>query len=409
MSIYDTLNVRTIINCTGTFTRLGGTLMAPEVTAAMVEASKHFVSLEELQFAAGTFIAEVTGAEAGYVTSGAQAGLVLSIAACITGLDPVKMDRLPNTEGWPNQVIMARVHRNSYDHAVEAAGGRIVEVGTSDRVTGSDYAAAITDQTVAILFLPWNAILFLPWNRGGISLADVVAVAHDHQIPVVVDGAGRLDEPSNLQNFIREGADLAVFSGGKFIRGPQASGFVAGRKRLISAIAWQHLDMDVTPAVWSVPRALLDVEAMPFVPRQGIGRGYKAGKEEIMGLVTALRLFLQRDHAAERETCARRLHILVDQVQGTPHLTPEFVASGPFHAGLPVARIGVDATGLGMDAFAFTRALIEGSPSIHPLERELAQGAILFNPFGLVEGDAERIASRCREIVSEHLAQVAQA
>jgi L-seryl-tRNA(Ser) seleniumtransferase len=296
---------------------------------------------------------------------------------------------------------MARVHRNSYDHAVEAAGGRIVEVGTSDRVTGSDYAAAITDQTVAILFLPWN--------RGGISLADVVAVARDHQIPVVVDGAGRLDEPSNLQNFIREGADLAVFSGGKFIRGPQASGFVAGRKRLISAIAWQHLDMDVTPAVWSVPRALLDVEAMPFVPRQGIGRGYKAGKEEIMGLVTALHLFLQRDHAAERETCARRLHILVDQVQGTPHLTPEFVASGPFHAGLPVARIGVDATGLGMDAFAFTRALIEGSPSIHPLERELAQGAILFNPFGLVEGDAERIAARCREIVSEHLAQVAQA
>jgi L-seryl-tRNA(Ser) seleniumtransferase len=399
MSIYDTLNVRTIINCTGTFTRLGGTLMAPEVTAAMVEASKHFVSLEELQLAAGKFIAEVTGAEAGYVTSGAQAGLVLSIAACITGLDPVKMDRLPNTEGWSNQVIMARVHRNSYDHAVEAAGGRIVTVGGAERVTAAEYAAAINDQTVAILFLPWN--------RGGITLAEVVAVARAHNLPVVVDAAGRLDDPSNLQNFIREGADLAVFSGGKFIRGPQASGFVAGRKRLISAIAWQHLDMDVTPAVWSVPRELLDVEAMPFVPRQGIGRGYKAGKEEIMGLVTALRLFLQRDHAAERATCARRLQILVDQVQGTPHLTPEFVASGPFHTGLPIARIRVDAAGLGMDAFDFTRALIQGEPSIHPLERELAQGAILFNPFGLVEGDAERIAARCREIVNEHLAQVA--
>jgi L-seryl-tRNA(Ser) seleniumtransferase len=297
MSIYDTLNVRTIINCTGTFTRLGGTLMAPEVTAAMVEASKHFVCLEELQFAAGNFIAEVTGAEAGYITSGAQAGLVLSIAACITGLDPVKMDRLPNTdtrhssmsgidEGLPNQVIMAQVHRNSYDHAVEAAGGRINTVGTAERVTPDDYAAAINDQTVAILFLPWN--------RGGITLPDVVAVGRAHNIPVVVDAAGRLDEPSNLQNFIREGADLAVFSGGKFIRGPQASGFVAGRKHLISAIAWQHLDMDVTPEVWSVPRELLDVEAMPFVPRQGIGRGYKAGKEEIMGLVTALRLFQQR-------------------------------------------------------------------------------------------------------------------
>ena len=402
MSIYDTLGVRTIINGTGTFTRLGGTLMAPEVTAAMVEASKHFVSLEELQFAAGKFIAELTGAEAGYITSGAQAGVVLSIAACITGLDPVKMDRLPNTEGWPNEVILAKAHRNSYDHSVEVAGGKIVTVGTDERVTPDDYAAAITDKTVAILFFPWN--------RAGITLPDVVKVAreqstHNQKIRVVVDGAGRLDEPSNLQNFIQDGADLAIFSGGKFIRGPQASGFVAGRRELISAIAWQHLDMDVTPEVWCAPRELLDVEAMPFIPRQGIGRGYKAGKEEIMGLVTALRLFAQRDHAAERATCAQRLKILVERIEDTPHLTGEFLEAGTFHRGLPSARIRVDEAGLGMDAFAFTRALIAGSPSIHPLERELAQGAILFNPFGLVEGDAERIAARCHEIVSEQLAR----
>lgn len=401
MSIYDTWNVRTIINCTGTFTRLGGTLMAPEVTAAMVEASKHFVALEELQYAAGKYIAEVTGAEAGYVTSGAQAGLVLSIAACITGLDPVKMDRLPHTEGWPNEVIMAQVHRNSYDHAVEAAGGRIVTVGTAERVTPEDYAAAINEKSVAILFLPWN--------RGGITLPDVVAVARAHNLPVVVDAAGRLDEPSNLQTFIREGADLAVFSGGKFIRGPQASGFVAGRKHLISAIAWQHLDMDVTPEVWSVPRDLLDVEAMPFIPRQGIGRGYKAGKEEIVGLLTALHLFVERDHAAERENCARRLKILIERVEDTPYLSGEFLEAGSFHRGLPMARIRVDEAGLGMDAYAFMRALIGGNPSIHPLDRELAQGALLFNPFGLVEGDAERIAARCHEIVSEHLAQKARA
>jgi L-seryl-tRNA(Ser) seleniumtransferase len=284
---------------------------------------------------------------------------------------------------------------------VEAAGGRIVTVGTAERVTPEEYAAAINEQTVAILFLPWN--------RGGITLPDVVAVGRSHNIPVVVDAAGRLDEPSNLQNFIREGADLAVFSGGKFIRGPQASGFVAGRKHLISAIAWQHLDMDVTPEVWSVPRELLDVEAMPFIPRQGIGRGYKAGKEEIMGLVTALRLFQQRDHAAERETCARRLKILVEQVDDTPFIEGEFFEAGQFHRGLPAARIRIDEAGLGMDAYAFMRELINGSPSIHPLDRELAQGAIIFNPFGLVEGDAERIAARCREIVNTHLAQTARA
>jgi D-glucosaminate-6-phosphate ammonia-lyase len=295
---------------------------------------------------------------------------------------------------------MAKLHRNSYDHAVEAAGGRIVTVGSDERVTADDYAAAINDQTVAILFLPWN--------RGGITLPDVVAVARAHNIRVVVDGAGRLDEPSNLQNFIRDGADLAVFSGGKFIRGPQASGFVAGRKALISAIAWQHLDMDVTPEVWSVPRELLDVEAMPFIPRQGIGRGYKAGKEEIVGLVTALRLFVQRDHAAEREVCGRRLRVLVEQIEDTPYITGELLEAGTFHRGLPSARIRIDEAGLGMDAPAFMRALIAGSPSIHPLDRELAQGAILFNPFGLVDGDAERIAARCHEIVNEHLAQTAR-
>ncbi len=401
MSIYDTIGVRTIINGTGTFTRMGGTLMAPEVTAAMVEASKHFIVLEELQFAAGKFIAEITGAEAGYVTSGAQAGLVLSIAACITGLDPEKMNRMPHTAGWPNEVIMAQVHRNSYDHGVEAAGGHIVTVGTAERVTPEDYAAAITDKTVAILFLPWN--------RGGITLPEVVEVARAHNIYVVVDAAGRLDEPSNLQTFIREGADLATFSGGKFIRGPQASGIVAGRKDLISAIAWQHLDMDVTREVWRVPQELLDVDAMPFIPRQGIGRGYKAGKEEIVGLLTALKLFLQRDHAAERETCARRLKILVERLEDTPYLQGEFLEAGTFHRGLPSARIRIDEAGLGMDAYAFMRALIDGSPSIHALDRELAQGALLFNPFGLVEGDAERIAARCHEIVSEHLAQRARA
>jgi D-glucosaminate-6-phosphate ammonia-lyase len=401
MSIYDTLGVRTIINGTGTFTRMGGTLMAPEVTAAMVEASKNFIVLEELQFAAGSFVAEVTGAEAGYITSGAQAGLVLSIAACITGLNPEKMNQLPHTEGWPNEVIMAQVHRNHYDHGVEAAGGHIVTVGTADKVTPEDYAAAINDKTVAILFLPWN--------RGGITLPEVVEVARAHNIYVVVDAAGRLDEPDNLQAFIGEGADLATFSGGKFIRGPQASGFVAGRKHLISAIAWQHLDMDVTPAVWRVPQELLDADAMPFIPRQGIGRGYKAGKEEIVGLITAIKLFLQRDHAAERADQARRLKTLVERVEDTPFLQGEFIEAEAFHRGLPGARIRIDEAGLGMDAYTFMRALIDGSPSIHPLDRELAQGALRFNPFGLVEGDAERIAERCHEIVSEHLAQRAKA
>ena len=179
-NVYESLNVKPGINAIGTFTRLSGSLMPPEVVQAMVAASQHFVCMEELQYQAGKVIAELTGAEAGYVTSGAQAGLVLSIAACLTGLDPTKMDRLPHTDGMPNQVIMAKAHRNHYDHAVEAAGGHIVEVGTETLCRPEEIEAAITDQTVAILHLPWP--------NGKITLAETVAVCVDGDWDGGVDG-----------------------------------------------------------------------------------------------------------------------------------------------------------------------------------------------------------------------------
>ena len=388
-TIYDSLNVRPVINAIGTFTRLSGSLMPPEVVQAMADASRHFVLMEDLQFQAGQVIAEVTGAEAGYVTSGAQAGLVLSIAACITGLDPYKMDKLPHTDDMPNQVIMAKAHRNHYDHAVEAAGGRLVEVGTDELCQAADIEAAINAQTVAILHLPWP--------QGQITLAETAEVAHRHNIPVVVDGAGKLDEPANLRNLIAQGADLVVFSGGKYIRGPQASGFVAGRRDLIAAIAWQHLDMDAVQEVWTAPRELLGVARMPFMPRQGIGRGYKAGKEEIVGLITALRLFVQRDHGAEKARCAQQVQTIVDGLADVPNIHAEIMPPEPGRT-LPLARVRIDQQALGMSGNDFILALKTGEPSIHPLERELKQGAIVVHPFGLQEGDDLKIVRRIREI-----------
>lgn len=393
MNIYESIGVRPIVNATGVFTRLGGALMPPEVVQAMAEAAKQGVCMEELQYRAGLVIAEITGAEAAYVVSGAQAGIVLSIAACITGLDPAKMDRLPDTTGLKREVIMAKAHRNHYDHAVEAAGGKIVEVGTEDACRPDQLEAAINQQTAAIFFLP-------DWPQGGLSLAAAVEIGRKHRIPVVVDGAGRLDVPENLRRYVASGADLVIFSGGKFIRGPQASGFICGRRELISAIAWQHLDMDVTPSVWAAPRELLAVEEMPFIPRQGIGRGYKAGKEEIMGLVAALRLFVNRDHAADRAMWERRLREIIDGLAGAPHVQAEFLAAGDFHTGLPYARIRLDEPALGMDAYEFTRKLAQGDPPIHPSDRELAQGSLLINPFCLLDGDAAKIVQRVKEIIT---------
>lgn len=392
MSIYDTLGVRPIVNATGVFTRLGGSLMPSEVLDAMAQASQHYVCLEELQYRAGQTIAEMVGAEAAYIVSGAQAGIVLSIAACITGLEPAKMDQLPNTDGMKNEVLLAKGHRNSYDHGIEAAGARIVEVGSEDLCTKDEVAAAIGERTAAIFFVPERP-------QCGLTLQDAIDVGRAHGIPVVMDASGRLDVPQRLHRYVAAGPDLVIFSGGKFIRGPQSSGFVCGRKDLISAIAWQHLDMDVTQQIWCPPPELLDVAAMPYLPRQGIGRGYKAGKEEIVGLVTALRLYLQRDWPAERVVWDRRLHHIADGLVNVRHVDARYHPVSESHPGLPFVRIAIDEAGLGMTGFDFYLALAEGDPQIHASDREVVQGAILINPFGLQEGDDAIIVRRVREIV----------
>jgi len=377
---YESLGVEPIINAIGTFTRLGGSLMPAEVVEAMRRASLRFVCMEELQHAAGRAIAGMTGAESAYVTSGAQAGLVLSVAACITGLDAARMDRLPDASGLRREVVMDRRHRNHYDHAVEAAGGVIVEA--------EDVAEAINGRTVAVLHLPWDEDRF--------PLAEVVRVAHGHGVPVIVDAAGRCDEPGNLTRFTAAGADLVCWSGGKYIRGPQASGFVCGRRALISAIAWQHLDMDITPRVWTAPRELLDPADLAHVPRQGIGRGYKAGKEEIVGLVAALRLYFLRDHAAEKAACRAKLLTICRDLQAVPHVTAELIEPDPVQGGFARARVRIE----GMDGYDFIWALKTGKPSIHPGERELERGAVIIHPFGLQDGDEREIVRRVKEVAS---------
>ena len=397
MSVYEELGVTPIINALGTFTRVGGSLMAPEVLDNMRAAAGQFVCLEELQHAAGKIIAQMTGAPAAYVTSGAQAALVLSVAACITRLDARKMDQLPDTTGMRHRVLMARMHRNHYDHAIEAAGGKIVDIGGDTTCDPAEFAKAIDEHTAAILFLPWN--------EDRLTLPQVVAVARQRNVPVVVDAAGLCDEPANLTRFVREGGDLVCFSGGKYIRGPQSSGFVCGRRDLISAIAWQHLDMDFTPSVWTAPRELLNPEELAFIPRQGIGRGYKAGKEEIVGLLTALRLYWKRDLKAEKAASLQTLKWICEQLHGLKGVTAEIIEPYAPASGFPLARMTVDQTVLGLTGYDFIRALKNGMPRIHPGERELDRGAVVIHPFGLQQGDEQAIVQRVREIVSSQPAK----
>src|ERR671910_1127781 len=293
MGIYEELGLRTVINASGTLTRLGGSRMAPEVLAAMADAAASFVPIDDLQARAGEIIAEVTGAEAGYVVSGAAAGLSLGVAACVAGMDVAAMDRLPDTSGLKDEVVVQRGHRNAYDHAIRAVGVSMVEVGYlgypgAGGVQPWQIAAAITERTAAVAC----PILDTP---GTVPLPVVCQIAHERGLPVIVDAAAELPPAENLRRFISEGADLVVFSGGKAIGGPQASGILVGRRDLIQSAALQQLDHDTYFEQWNPPPSLFDKSSLIGFPASGVGRVAKCGKEEIVGLLTALRLFLAED------------------------------------------------------------------------------------------------------------------
>src|SRR5918995_3054523 len=298
-NVYERLGVRTIINANGPSTRLSGGIMRPEVAEAMVEASQHCVDMAALQARASELIAEATGAEAGLVTAGAAAGLLLGTAACVTGLDPGRMNRLPDTTGMRNEVVVVRSQRNFYDHAVRAVGVRLIEVGLPDRFAGAgvrdaepwEIADAISERTAAVY---WVAAA-----DARPSLEEAVEIAHAAGVPVLVDAAAQLPPVDNLRRFILAGADLVAFSGGKAIGGPQASGILCGRRDLIMAAALQMLDLDVFYEQWQPPASFIDKARLKGLPQHGIGRACKVGKEEIVGLLTALQLFVE-DHPGQR-------------------------------------------------------------------------------------------------------------
>lgn len=399
-NVYEELGVGTIINAVGPATRLSGSIMAPEVAEAMKQASQYCVDIAFLQARACEIIAEVTGAEAGYVTSGAAAGLLLGTAACVTGLDPNKMNRLPDTTGMKNEVIMARSHRNFYDHAVRSVGIKLVEVGIADRFSGAgvrdteawEIAAAINENTAAVNYVAYahSQPLF----------EEVVEVAHAAGVPVVVDAAGQLPPADNLKRFIAAGADLVAFSGGKAIRGPQSSGILCGRWDLMSAAALQHLDMDIYHAQWNPPANLIDKDSLPGAPHHGIGRPCKVGKEEIVGLLTALRLFVEEAPEQRRQRWLDLMEALVQAGQGIAHAEIGVVADRK-RAEIPVVHLRLDEEALGQSALDVVRQLQDGEPSIHANPTHVSEGIIAFGPMCLKEGEPEIIAQRLKELLGE--------
>jgi L-seryl-tRNA(Ser) seleniumtransferase len=372
VDIYEEIGLRSIVNADSRMTALGGSVMLPEVVAAMAAASRHHVDMFALQERVGERIATLTGNEAAFVCTGAAAGIFVSVLACMTGPDPATISRLPGARPARHDVIVHRAHRIPYDPALELAGAGIVEIGNALQTFEWELEAAITESTAAVFFVAGEHL-----KRGALSLETTVAIAHRHGVPVIVDAAAQLPPRSNLWHLSRDiGADLVVFSGGKDLRGPQSSGFVVGRASLIEACR-AHAS-----------------------PHQRLARLAKVGKEEMIGLLTAIACYLEEDEAGRLDVFEGTVQAWVQRLDGIrPDVT--VIRDFPNEAGQPIprARLDLDPATTGLSAFAVQQALLEQDPPV-AVAAEYDRYLYL-TPDTLEPGEAEIVAASIARCLGE--------
>ena len=369
---YRSLGVRPLINAAGTYTTLTGSVMAPETVQAMASAAEVFVPLIELQKAAGKRIAELIGVEAALVSSGGAGSIMLATAACMTGTDRKKVRQIPEiTSDIKNEVIMPREHRMGFDHACRACGAKIVEVGTMEELR-----KAIGPKT-AMLF--WVHI-YEP--KGKITRAEFLKAGKDAGIPVFNDAAAELPPAINLAGIVKEGFDLVGFSGGKGLRGPQASGLLVGRADLIEAAAMNNNPHGDT-----------------------IGRAAKVGKEEIMAIVKAVEIYVARDHDGDQKQWEGYMSRVAKEVRDIPSVKAEIYVPGPGGHPIPYLRVQWDEARLGLTYADCGKKLSEGEPRV---EVNVAKEEITLASYNLFPGEDRIVAWRLREILSDAAEQSAQ-
>lgn len=356
------MGVRPFINAAGTYTAMTSSLMLPEVVEAIRYASEHYVMLDELHDRVGERIAALVRCEAAMVTSGAASALTLGTAATLTATDRQKIVSLPNLAGMKSEVIIQKSHRFSYDHAVRNCGVRIVEVETRD-----DLERAITEKTAMMLFYNANN------NVGQIKDAEFAQLGKKHAIPTLNDAAADVPPVDNLWRYTEMGFDLVAFSGGKGIRGPQSAGLLLGKKHLIAAARLNGPPNSDT-----------------------IGRGMKVNKEEMLGMLVALDLYVKRNHEEERREFDKRAGVIQKGAAEVPGVKAEiFVPEIANH--VPHVRISWDAAAKTITAAEVVKALRDGEPSIGTrAERDtVVVGVWMMRP-----GEEKIVARRLRQVLS---------
>ncbi|MFN2445131.1 MAG: aminotransferase class V-fold PLP-dependent enzyme [Vicinamibacterales bacterium] len=355
------LGVRPFINAAGTYTAMTASLMPREVMEAIKYASEHYVMLDEVHDKAGARLASLLHCEGVMITSGAAAALTLGTAAVLTGTDRQKIVALPNLAGMKSEVITQKTHRFGYDHAVRNTGVTIVEVQTRDELE-----RAIGPRTAMMLF--YNANNFV----GEIEDEEFAQLGRKHGIPTLNDCAADVPPVENLWKYIKMGFDLVAFSGGKGIRGPQSAGLLLGRKDLIAAARLN-----------GPPNS------------DSIGRGLKVNKEEMLGMLVAVELYLKKDHDRERRDFDERAETIRKAATAVPGVKAEvFVPEVANH--VPHIRISWDAGSGGLTAGQVVQAMRDGEPSIGVRAED---NALVIGVWMMRDGEDKIVARRLRQVL----------
>jgi L-seryl-tRNA(Ser) seleniumtransferase len=366
-NVYEELGVTTVINGQGTMTMLGGSLGRPEVEAVMALAAQHFVSIPELEVAAGKRIAEMLKLPEGYsaiVTSGAAAAMTSGLAGILTGNNPEFIEQLPDLTGMKSEVIIQRSHRNPFDHQLRATGVKLIVVESRE-----DVKRAINAKTAMMHFTNFaNAV-------GQIKVEEWVKLAHENQIPAFIDAAADTPPVSHLWDYANMGYDLIAFSGGKAIRGPQCAGILMGKKELVANALLNNSPHEDT-----------------------LGRSSKAGKEEIVGMVKALELYLKEDHEALNKEWWRRLDTISAQITRVPGVSTAF--SVPDVANhVPHMEIFWDPRKISISPHDASHALRAGKPSI---VLATSERGLFTNSFMLQPGEEKIVAEQLTQLFKAH-------
>ena len=369
-TLYESIGVRPMINCRGTFTIITGSQTLPEVKRAMDEASRHYVHMDELMDAVGKRLAALTKAEWGIVTAGCAAAITHATAACIAGADPEKMQRLPNLAGLKNEIIMPRYSRNVYDHASRMLGTTIVDVETPEQLE-----RAINSRTAMVMILGSPQA-----EQGPLRTEVVTGITRPRNIPVLVDAAAEFLTIPNIH--LEHGATLVAYSGGKCIRGPQSAGLLLGQKDLVQA-AWLN-----------------------SAPHHGFGRSLKVGKEEIMGMLAAVEMWTRRDHKAEWAEWESWLQHIDARVKSIPGVSSEMRQPVDLSNHAPMLRILWDGSAFGITGTELERELLNGTPRItiggsSGKRPDAMQSSATIMPYMMMPGDHKIAADAIHALLSK--------